>query len=278
MVNKDLNAKIGVGATNRLSLRISVAALARVVLEHPASGETMLALERKATLLKDEDRHYVDVKSQPFGGALRLFHPEALREVIGAFHFDSKRSRSEQDFRIFIQPAAWRAVQEFCLQHFGQPDDTVLEADPNRELIEELGRALEVDLTASLFHSDLLGTVIEDHPSATENYFARGALTARIYRLFETRILDRALARKMLACSQDYSDQDLGEIARRNSESGGRGWANTVLTLPLREVSEFYSGMTIDARDRPVDFRGHRLDETVAAFFEALPVQKYRRL
>jgi len=235
-------------------------------------------LERKATLLGDGNRRHVEVKAQPFGGALRLFHPEALREVIGPFHFDSERSRSERDLRIFIEPAAWRAVQEFCLQHFDKPDDTVLEADPIRELTEELGRALDVNLTAPQFHSELLGTVIEDHPASTENYFARGALTTRIYRLFEARILDRALARKMLTCSQDCSDHDLRELARQDFEASGRGWANTVLTLPLNQVSEFYSGMPVEACNCAVDFQGHRLDETVAAILEVLPAPKYQRL
>jgi hypothetical protein len=274
MTQEDSNSEIGVGATHRLRLRVSIAALARVVFEHPQTGEQMLALERKATLHKETDRRLVEVKSQPFGGALRLYQPEALREVIGAFHFDSKRSRSERDFRIFIEPAAWQAVQEFCLHHFRQPDDPVLEADPVRELTEEFGKTLDVSTAPHQFRSTLVGTVIDEHPSETSNYFARGALTARIYRLFETQILDRSLANRMLSCSAGCSDQDLGELALRDFESGGRGWANTVLTLPLKQVSELYAALPAGTRNRAVDFQGHWLDETVAAILEAPPVRK----
>jgi hypothetical protein len=39
------------GAAGKLSLRVSVATLVRVLFEHPLDGELMLALERKATVL-----------------------------------------------------------------------------------------------------------------------------------------------------------------------------------------------------------------------------------
>ena len=58
----------GIGATPDLSLRVSVATLVRVIFENPANGEWMLALERKATLQNTE----VEVKSHPFGGAIRI--------------------------------------------------------------------------------------------------------------------------------------------------------------------------------------------------------------
>ena len=277
MINKDSNREIGVGPTDRLSLRVSVAALARVVFEHPASGEAMLALERKATLLSDEAQRSIEIKSQPFGGALRIFRPEALRDAIGDFHFDSKRSRSEQDFRIYIEPAAWTAVQEFCLQHFGQPDDFVLESDPRRELTEELSKTLDANITSEQFRSELVGTVIDDHPSATRNYFAQGALTARIYRIFETRILDRSVAVRLITRSEGCSDQDLGKLAIQDHEAGGRGWANTVLALPLKLVSALYAPLPIENRNQAVSFRDHWLDETVAAVLADVPVQKYQR-
>ena len=41
-----------IGATDELSLRVSVATLVRVLFEHPKNGDLMLALERKATLLE----------------------------------------------------------------------------------------------------------------------------------------------------------------------------------------------------------------------------------
>ena len=46
-VNPD---EIGVGATDELSLRVSVATLVRVLFKNPSDDELLLALERKATL------------------------------------------------------------------------------------------------------------------------------------------------------------------------------------------------------------------------------------
>jgi hypothetical protein len=51
---KSLRSKIGIGATNELSFRVSVATLVRVLFENPDDGELMLALEHKATLLENE--------------------------------------------------------------------------------------------------------------------------------------------------------------------------------------------------------------------------------
>jgi hypothetical protein len=58
-------------------------------------------LERKATLREDK----VEVKSQPFGGAIRILDLDTIHDMIGDFHFDSERSRTEQDFRLFIRPS-----------------------------------------------------------------------------------------------------------------------------------------------------------------------------
>ena len=44
------NFKPGIGATQDLSLRVSVATLVRAVFKHPLYSEWLLALERKATL------------------------------------------------------------------------------------------------------------------------------------------------------------------------------------------------------------------------------------
>src|SRR5689334_22995355 len=106
----------GIGPTEQLSLRVSVATLSRVLFEHPGHGDVMLALERKATAHESENGPVVKVKSQPFGGAVRILDLRGLRDLIGDFHFDSERSRSEQDFRIFIRPADWSTVREFCIE------------------------------------------------------------------------------------------------------------------------------------------------------------------
>jgi hypothetical protein len=103
--------KIGVGATEELSLRVSVASLVSVLFDGPEDRRTMLALERTATLREIEGRPEVTVRAKPFGGGVLLTNPQALKGLIGHFHYDSKRSRRERDFRIQIQPASWEKVK-----------------------------------------------------------------------------------------------------------------------------------------------------------------------
>ena len=62
----------GIGATTDLHLRVSVATLVRVLCENPADRELTLAFERKATLRQTPTGRVVSVKSQPFGGAIRI--------------------------------------------------------------------------------------------------------------------------------------------------------------------------------------------------------------
>jgi hypothetical protein len=275
---KPKHDEIGVGATEALSLRVSVATLARVLFKHPSDGDLMLALERKATLLDGKTGHVVDVKSQPFGGALRLLDPSALQREIGDFRFDSQASRAEQDFRIFIRPSQWKAVREFCLVHLNHSNDPVLESDPARELAEEFADALKINLKPDQYTVRAVGAIVEDNPSATEYIYARGYPTARIYRIFEARILDPSLAATMISNSETCSDQQLRELALQGFRGGGHGRANAILTLPFKEISDLYLEIPLEARNQPVFFQNHQLDETVAAILEGVPVPKYRRL
>ena len=269
---------IGIGATGDLRLRVSVATLVRVLFENPEDGEWMLALERKATLLEDKSDLTVEVIVQPFGGAIRIHDLRLLREQIGDFHFDSEQSRSEQDFRIFIKPSAWEAVQEFCLQHLTGPEDPVLESDPRRELAEEFADSLGVKLNAEQYVLTSLGTVLEDNPAPTANIHARNHPTVRIYRIFEARILDSSLSRAMMINSQRFSNQELHELARADARNGGDGRANAVLTLPLRPLAETYLALAPETRNAPILFQSDRLDETVAAILDGVKVPKYHGL
>jgi hypothetical protein len=259
-------------------LRVSVAALVRALFEYPKDGELMLALERKATLFESEHGHVVEVKTQPFGGAIRIHNMSALQDVVGDFHFDSEGSRAEQDFRIFIRPSDWEAVREFCLQHFSDADDSVLESDPKRELVEEFADALEIRLKPNQFIYKSVGTIVEDDPLPTENFHARGYHTVRIYGIFEARILDPSLVSAMIENSESWSDQTLREMAMQDARNGGSGRANAVLTLPLNEINAFYRAIPLEARNQPVFFQNHQLDETVTAVLEGVMVPKYRRL
>lgn len=275
---KQNHDEIGVGATEHLSLRVSVATLVRVIFENPSDGKLMLALERKATLHEAENGHIVEVKSQPFGGAIRILDPIKLRDLIGDFHFDSKESCSEQDFRIIIRASDWKEVREFCLQHFSQADDAVLECDPRRELAEEFADALGNGLKPEQYTCKPVGTIVENDPMPTENIHARGTLTVRVYRLFEARIPDPALAHALLTNSESYSDQDIHDLALADAHNGGKGRANAMLTLPLKLISDTYLAILPEARNAPISFQNHQLDETVAAVLEGIAVPKYRRL
>lgn len=268
----------GIGATRELSLRVSAATLVRVLLENSPGGDLMLALERRATLYRAENGRVVEVKSQPFGGAIRILDLMKLRDLIGNFHFDSERSRSEQDFRILIRPSDWETVREFCVEHFSRVEDPVLETDPGREMTEEFADALKASLGPDQYSHRPIATVVEDDPAPTENIHAKGIPTARIYRIFEATISDPFLAQAMMENSASISDQDLCEFALEDGRHGGKGQASAILILPMKRITDHYLALQSKERNIPILFDGHRLDETVPAIIKGIAVPKYRRL
>lgn len=270
--------EIGVDATAELSLRVSVATLVRVLFKNPSNGEVMLALERKATLRETENGRVVEVKSQPFGGAIRILNLDAVRDLLGDFHFDSERSLAEQDFRIFIRPSAWSVLREFCLQHISHDDDPILETDPARELVEEFADTLKINLQSKQYIYKPVSTIIENEAAPTENIHARGILTVRIYRIFEVCITDSSLAHAMLKNNENFSEQDLYKLALDDFQNGGKGRANAVLILPLEHITDYYAGMSPNERNVAISFEKHQLDETVSAILEGITAPKYQSL
>jgi hypothetical protein len=270
--------EIGVGATEDLSLRVSVATLVRVLFKNPRDGELMLALERKATLYQSENGHTVEVKSQPFGGAIRILELKMIRELIGDFHFDSERSRSEQDFRIFIRPSDWSAVREFCIQHLSRVDDPILETDPERELMEELFDALKINLKPEQYVRMPVATLVENEAAPTDNIHAQGQSTARVYRIFEASITEAFLIDTMIKNRDSFSNQELREIAFEDARSGGVGRANAILVLPLKQLTSAYLAMSPQERNAPILFGEHRLDETVTIILVGIITPKYQRM
>jgi hypothetical protein len=270
--------EIGVGATKELSLRVSVATLVRVLFENPNEGGLILALERKATLLEDENRSAVKVIAQPFGGAIRLLNPKALQDLVGDFHFDSEESRSEQDFRLFIRPSDWETIQRLCLGHFRDFHCSVLETDPRRELAEEFADALKISLEPAQYTLRPVGTVVENNPAPTENIYARGSPTARVFQIFEARILEPSLAHAIIMNSKSYSDHELQKRALENAQNGGKGRANAMLSLPLNLIKDAYLAMSPEERNSSISLEYQQLDETVAAVLEDVSVPKYQRL
>jgi hypothetical protein len=260
-----------------LDLRVSVATLDRVVFTHPQDGTTMLALERKASLIS-EPGHSARVRAQPFGGGVRILNPDALQSLIGPIRFDSARSQAEQDFRILIPASDWEDVKLFCLQHLGNPHDAHLESSPDRELVEEFAEVLGEHLERDQYRYQPGGFVIENHPVPTTNAYARGQPTVRIYRIFEVHIEDERLCAGILGASQQVSDQDLARLALEDLQNGGKGRANALLALPLSLVCDSYLALAPKMRYRLITVAGHQLDESVMAILDDVEVPQYQRV
>jgi len=256
-------------------LRVSVATYAQVVFPHPKSGITMLALERKATVL-DDGR--ISVLAQPFGGGVRILDSTSLQEIIGEIQFDSERSKQEQDFRILIPPSKWEAVKQYCLCHLGNPDDTELESTPDRELAEEFEETFHFRLKPNQYTIQPIGIVIEDNPVQTKNWHARGWQTVRVYRTFKVELLNGIICKALLAASQGCSDQELGNIALEDAHRGGRGRANSVLALPLKLVTEAYLVLSSEKRYGRLMVENHYLDESVLVVLGNVDVPQYQRI
>ena len=252
-------------------LRVSVATYDQVLFSHPEHGMTMLALERKATVLKDGS---VKVRAQPFGGGVKILDPSSLGEMLGELRFDSERSKQDQDLRILIPPSKWDEVRQYCLRHLEDLADNDLESSPVRELTEEFEETLSVDLKPEQYTFQPIGSVVEDHPVWTENWYARGFPTVRVYRTYSVQLLDVKLCRTLLAASQEISDEMLGKRAMENET----GRANSVLVLPLNSVTEAWLALPPELRYRKIKVEGYELDESVLAVLGDVEVPQYQRI
>jgi len=131
--------EIGMGAMEDLSLRVSVATYNRVLFPQPQNGTLMLALERKATISRENN---IRVRAQPFGGGVHILNSIGLQKIVGDIQFDSERSKHEQDFRILISPSQRELVKEYCLRHLENPDDVELMAAEKKGNAMTLEQAL----------------------------------------------------------------------------------------------------------------------------------------
>jgi hypothetical protein len=268
---------IGIGPTKELCLRVSAATLVRVTFPHPDSGDNMLALERKATFKPDEKQKTISVTAQPFGGGIRISQPAALLAQIGDFHFDSLRSKDEQDFRILIRPAGWDAVKQYCLSALRAGRSTFLETDPLRELAEEFDDALQVTLSPTQYRLKPLEYLVENKPEHTHNLRAVNLPTVRIFTIFEARLEDPALTQRLLANSSVVSDHNLIELAREDLLRGNKGRANGILALPVDLLTKIYLDLAPDQRSYPIMAEGRQLEGNVAAILPEVFVPKYER-
>jgi hypothetical protein len=253
-----------------------VAALVSVLFDDPEDRRTMLALERTATLREIEGRPAVSVRAKPFGGGVRLTNPQALEGMIGHFHFDSKRSRQERDFRIQIRQASWEKVKKICQNHLQETEKGILDSSPERELAEEFEDTLYVRITPEQYHLKPRGVIVEDLPVETGNVRAAGLPTVRIYYVFEAWIEDPEIIAMMLANSRRHSDKDLQEMAWKDARRGGKGRANAILALGLDDLKEVYRSIPTDRRGGPICVGRHQLDGNVLAVLEGVHNPKFQ--
>jgi hypothetical protein len=236
--------------------------------------QAMLALERKATF--DEAGQRVVLKAQPFGGAVRINDAPRLHEITGGFHFDSERSRAEQDFRIVIRPTAWPALKDICIARFRAGDDALFEMSPARELVEEFGDSIHMRLDPAQYVSQPLWTVLEDEPTPTDNIHAAQEPTVRIYRVFQAQIVDPTLWQAIKLNSETVSDQALREQVLEDRRKGGRGRANACMVMSMEELRTCCRSMSSQEQDGAVDYRGTTLDEHVPALLDGYSPARFQ--
>jgi hypothetical protein len=267
----------GTGPSAERSLRVSAATLARVEFPHPNHGILMVALEHKATVNPSEKGLEARVHAQPFGGAVRLLRLAALYERLGGFNFDSVRSRSEQDLRLFIQPASWPDLMAVCRRAL-QTDPPLIEVDPSRELREEFADSLAVELLSDQFSIERSAVLVERQPSPTANLRAAGQPTARIYWTHKVTILDEGLCQLIAEHSERQSAADLGEAALADAQGTGWGRANGIFLAPLVQIEAAYQAVPSQARAEPLPFADTWLAGNVPAVLDGVTSPRYERL
>ena len=268
--------EIGIGATKKLNIRVSVGVLIRILFVNPETGCQMLALERTATLLANKGKPQVVVKAKPFGGGVRLTNPQKLKDLIDDFHYDSERSHQLGDFRIQINPASWKIIKKICMEHFQETETGILDSNPEYELAEEFEDSLKIKLTPNQYNLKRQELIIENRPGETQNIHAQGLLTLRIYYLFEAIIKDPEIIRMMVRSSRGYSDEDLQKMALEDAKHGGKGRANAILILDLNQVKNTYNSIPVKRRNEPVRIEEHQLDGNVAAILGEINHSKYQ--
>jgi hypothetical protein len=255
----------GIGPTNELNLRVSVGTLVRVLFTNPDDGRKMLALEHIATLRKISGKPQVIVRAKPFGGGVQITNIPKLKEHIADFHYDSQRSRKEKDFRIFVRPESWEKIKEICKEHFKETGQEILDPSPARELAEEFEDSLKFKITPHQYTLKSISMIIQNVPVKTDNIRAQGSPTRRVYYIFEATIISPEIINLMVKSSNLYSMDNLREMAREDVGRGGKGRANTVLTLDLNEITNKYKSIPLERRSNPLNFREYQLDGNVVA-------------
>ena len=145
-------------------------------------------------------------------------------------------------------------------------------------MAEEFADALEINLKPEQYVHMPVATVVEDDPAPTENIHAKDCLTARVYRIFEARIVDSSLTHILVTNSENISHQDLCQLALQDAQNKGKGRANAILALPLKRITDYYLSISPEERNEPVLFEDNLLDETVSLVLDEITAPKYQRI
>jgi hypothetical protein len=71
---------------------------------------------------------------------------------------------------------------------------------------------------------------------------------------------------------------DLQICADKDARSGGKGWANAFLVLPLEPLMSFYLALPDEQRNSPANFEGFHLETNVTTLLEDGLAPKYQRI
>jgi hypothetical protein len=270
-----INKKIKTNAAEKFKLRVSVGALVKVLFTNPATGQITLALERIATLRKLNGIPRVDVTAKPFGGGVRFTNPEELKRLIKDFRYDSDRSRQERDFRILIHPEMWSKIKEICNEHLHENRKRIFDFSPDRELAEEFEDSLKIKIKPDEYILIPKGMVTQDSQSKTNNIRAQGMPTVRIYYIFEAWIKSNELVKLILTKSRQFREDDFKKDALGDAERGGKGRANSVLTIGIDVLRDFCNSIPLEKRGGNINFGAHKLEENVLALFSEVKSLNY---
>ncbi len=94
----------------------------------------------------------------------------------------------------------------------------------------------------------------------------------RIYRVYEVQISDPALSLALLTASQQHTEAALQAKVLADAQNGGRGRANTVLTLPPDVLRTVYLNLAPENRYAPIEVDGHLITESVLAVLNDMEV------
>lgn len=263
----------GIGGTDELSLRVSVATLVRVVYT-TNDNKTMLALEQKGTFLEREQD--VMVIAQPFGGAVRIHDLTRIHAITGGFHFDSERSRAEQDFRIFIRPSAWEEVKAYCLDQFQASKEAAFETSPERELEEELHDSLGIQVHPDQYICRPLWIALEDQPTFTRNIHAERQPTVRLYGIFEAQITEPSLWREICLNSRNSPTRELQQRVLEDRHNGGKGRANACIVFPMEALRRYYLSLSPEQRNERSFFEETKLEENIPALLKDVDSSRFQ--